>query len=200
MGFPQGQLILIDSQMRFCSDESLRPTLNVDVANSPIVGAFPVSTTSEPAKQVGIASIDLTCRHTCSSGGRRSCRRRLPDFRMPHLALSCATLGRSAGGGEHMGLRQRVQRLTHRLRPNGTACPCGVTSWLDGWGRILEAAAAAIRADRDIPTDEDDRLPRCRHCGWLVPRPTVVDQEPHCPHAPLLQSDSRSTMRAGLRP
>jgi hypothetical protein len=56
MGFPQGQLILVDSQMRFCSDESLRPILNVDVANSPIVGVFPVSTTSAPAKQVGIAS------------------------------------------------------------------------------------------------------------------------------------------------
>jgi len=57
MGFPQGQLILVDSEMRFCSDESLRPTLNVDVANSPIVGVFPGSTTSEPTKQVGIASI-----------------------------------------------------------------------------------------------------------------------------------------------
>jgi hypothetical protein len=57
MGFAQGDLILVDSQMRFCSAEALRPTLNVDVANSPIVGVFPASTTSQPTKQVGIASI-----------------------------------------------------------------------------------------------------------------------------------------------
>jgi hypothetical protein len=57
MGFAQGAVILVDSQMRFCSEESLRPVLNVDVVNNPVVGAFPVSMTSQPASHVGIANI-----------------------------------------------------------------------------------------------------------------------------------------------
>jgi hypothetical protein len=48
-----GQLFLVDGQARFCTAPGTFPTLRVDIAGQPIVGAFPMNTTS----QVGIAHI-----------------------------------------------------------------------------------------------------------------------------------------------
>ena len=43
-----------------------------------------------------------------------------------------------------MSLRSRIDRLTHRLRTSGSACPCGRRGWLDGWGPIFGAAIVVI--------------------------------------------------------
>jgi hypothetical protein len=48
-----GQLFLVDGQNRFCTTTGLFPILRVDTAGNPIVGIFPMNTTS----QVGIAHI-----------------------------------------------------------------------------------------------------------------------------------------------
>ena len=74
--YAPGQLFLVDGQGRFCTKGGLFPTLRVDTTSHPIIGIFPMNTTT----RVGIAHIPGQThereRRACSSRRASRARRR----------------------------------------------------------------------------------------------------------------------------
>jgi hypothetical protein len=72
MGFAEGQLILVDGQMRFCPGAGLQPLITVDIPGNNVVGVFPTITTSQvriahipAAPQTGAAELQVQTRLGC---------------------------------------------------------------------------------------------------------------------------------------
>ncbi len=75
-GFAEGALVLVDSQMRFCTGAGLQPTLRVGTSSGPILGVFPSGNTAEkqvvaaiPAgSQAGATDLVIQTRLDCMGG------------------------------------------------------------------------------------------------------------------------------------
>jgi hypothetical protein len=79
-GYAQGNLVLVDGQMRFCTEAGLQPILRVGTSSGPIVGVFPGGTKGAqtiaaiPAgSQAGKVDLVIETRPNCQGGS-------MPEF------------------------------------------------------------------------------------------------------------------------